>query len=91
MAQQQQQLTLLSSWLQEMEGKIGEWSPVVNNMHQLGGQIAQLKTFEEQLEHKQEHVNNLHNMVIVVDDANGEKGKKDCREQFVASYCYYTT
>lgn len=74
MEQQQQQLTILDSWLQEMEARIAEWSPVVNNMHQLGGQLAQLKTFEEELQGKQDHVNNLHNMVIVIDDTNGEKG-----------------
>ena len=62
----------LSSWLNQMEEQINTWGSVGTDLDTVAKQVDKHKDLQTELEKQQEHVNNLQNMVVVVDESATE-------------------
>jgi len=78
---QQLQLQELASWLTKAESAIKSTGPIGSDLETVKSQVEAHKTFQDDLEDQQIHVNSLSHMVVVVDESESENATADLEEQ----------
>ncbi|KAK3089530.1 hypothetical protein FSP39_004327 [Pinctada imbricata] len=69
---QQKQLDELAEWMANMEEEIRNQESIGSDLEAIQGQVNKHKKIQEELEVQQKKVDSLHDMVVIVDDANTE-------------------
>ena len=78
---QQLQLQELANWLTKAESIIKSTGPIGSDLETVKTQVEAHKTFQDDLENQQIHVNSLSHMVVVVDESESENATADLEEQ----------
>ena len=78
---QQLQLQELANWLTKAENVIETSGPIGSDLDTVKSQVDKHKSFQDDLEDQQIHVNSLSHMVVVVDESESENATADLEEQ----------